>query len=295
MGAAIAAFATAGVWIYNNWSNIKALFKGVGDGFREAFKDWETPQWLVDTGDFITRFTDNLTTNVALIAEKFGFLVGTVEDKEGRFHGAGQRIGAALGGFVRDVLDFPGKVGGLAEELYLTGVDTVQGWWDGWIDSYRDFKAWLFKIPDRTVSTAIGDISINSLWQAGRDLIQGLWDGAKSIWTDFRTWAKEQWDSVVGIFTPPEISLFGRDETDSDRPSFTRDDQGPPSEGAQELRQAEQGRLIRLENQGGGDLIINNDITVNGGDPLETQEAVDRGIMDAAGRLAARERGSFYD
>ena len=150
VGAAIAAIAAGGVWIYNNWSNLKAMFEGFGRGFMAAVGP-------------VRPVIQGVGQSLGWVWDKLTGILGPVKGAEQGFASFGVRVGSAIGGavaavagFVRDVIALPGKIGGAIGEAVqeLGGLVTA-----------------VAKLPGKVGSMAL---------DTGKALVGGIVDGIKS-------------------------------------------------------------------------------------------------------------------
>jgi len=111
IGAILVAIAAAGVFIYNNWSGIKALFAGIGEGFMAAFQPlMPVLQPVVDL--------------FARVMSVFTDMLGPLDASNESWRALGVTIGTSIGGAITGaiekiksligwVVSVPGKIKGL--------------------------------------------------------------------------------------------------------------------------------------------------------------------------------------
>jgi TP901 family phage tail tape measure protein len=130
IGAVIAGIAMAGVWIYNNWSGLVAMFQGIGQGLRAAFEP---------AGPIIDKV-------IGVVKRLFGWmgdLVGTVNKTEEEWRQLGVSIGTAIGdainGMIAKFEEFIAYVAGIPERVksYFSNLDLT-----GWI-KWPSLPAWM--------------------------------------------------------------------------------------------------------------------------------------------------------
>lgn len=97
VGAVIAGVAAAGTWIYNNWSNLGAMFQGFASGFMAAIAP-------------VRPALDPIIGGVSTLFGWLGNLLGPIEGAESAFMSFGERVGAVVGGVVAKVAELVGGV-----------------------------------------------------------------------------------------------------------------------------------------------------------------------------------------
>ncbi len=90
IGAIVVGLATAGAWIYQNWSGVKAMFVGIGEGIKTAFPG---------AGAII----DTVSTAISTLVGWFGKITGPITASEQAWRSFGQSIGQAIGGALQTV------------------------------------------------------------------------------------------------------------------------------------------------------------------------------------------------
>lgn len=107
IGAILVGIAAAGTWIYNNWSGIKEMFAGIGDGFKRAFGL---------EGVSIVR---GIADGIGSIVNWFGQLLGPLNQTEKDWRAWGETIGEVAGGGVKRVVESLGWM-----------IDKLKAGWD---------------------------------------------------------------------------------------------------------------------------------------------------------------------
>lgn len=156
IGAVIALLAAGGVWIYNNWNNVKQAFLGFGEGFMAALGPLRPV--VSGIGEAIGGVWTWLTN-----------LLGPIDGAESKFRTFGVEAGKAVGEAVLAVGDLVGAIGG-----------KLSGAWAGM--SSAASSAW-------AGVTSIGQSVVDALgtrWQAVRaGFDQGVIQGITALITNF--------------------------------------------------------------------------------------------------------------
>jgi len=97
IGAILVGIAMAGAWIYQNWSGIAEMFRGIGEGIRNAFPG---------AGAII----DTVSSAVETLFGWFNRITGPIDASAASWRAFGVSIGESIGGFVADIAAFPGQV-----------------------------------------------------------------------------------------------------------------------------------------------------------------------------------------
>jgi len=93
IGAVLVGIAMAGTWIYNNWSNLSAMFASFGAAFKRALRPvMPIVQPVIDAAGWL--------------ADAWGRVTGTVEGGTGKWHLWGAAAGRAVGDALISVIDF---------------------------------------------------------------------------------------------------------------------------------------------------------------------------------------------
>jgi len=145
IGAVVVALAMAGTWIYNNWSGIKAMFAGIGEGLMSALGP---AQGIIQP---VVEWIGNL-------AGKLQELAGPVNMTEEQWRQLGVSIGKSIGDAVNSiitklqalltwVMELPGRIVAafvdLGERLYNAGADIIQRLWDGMKAKFAELIGWV--------------------------------------------------------------------------------------------------------------------------------------------------------
>lgn len=134
IGAALVGIAMAGAWIYNNWKGIQELFAGIAEGFREAMGPaLAAVQPIID---IVKKLWNGISD-----------LVGPIKATAEQWRAWGRAIGETIGGFVRGVIELPGKIIAafqeLAGQMFAIGKQIVQNLWDGMLSLFDSLIAWV--------------------------------------------------------------------------------------------------------------------------------------------------------
>jgi TP901 family phage tail tape measure protein len=130
IGAALAAVALAGTWIYNNWSNITAMFKGFGDAFMLAISP-------------LRPILDPVIDGISSLVSWIGGLLGPIEGAEQSFGAFGIAAGRAVGNAVMAVVELPGKIAALAQQMYEAGKALGKSIYDGVVAMIAELAAYI--------------------------------------------------------------------------------------------------------------------------------------------------------
>jgi hypothetical protein len=101
IGAILVGIAMAGAWIYQNWSGIAEMFRGIGEGIRNAFPG---------AGAII----DTVSSAVGTLFGWFQKITGPIDASAASWRAFGVSIGESIGGAVQTVSSF---VNGIIETL----------------------------------------------------------------------------------------------------------------------------------------------------------------------------------
>ncbi|MDQ0314863.1 phage tail tape measure protein [Amorphus orientalis] len=97
VGAILVGIATAGVWIYRNWSGIKEMFVGIGEGIKSAFPG---------AGDAIDAVSSAVGTLIGWLEQ----LTAPVDATSEEWRAFGVRVGETIGQVIADVAALPGRL-----------------------------------------------------------------------------------------------------------------------------------------------------------------------------------------
>jgi TP901 family phage tail tape measure protein len=183
IGAILIGIAMAGIWIYNNWSGIAAMF----DEFGKAFSNALGPEASAVLGGII----DGIST----LWNWVNNLLGPINQSEEGWRGWGAAAGEALAGVVNwftsldeKVAALPVKIGEMfrgvgdsirvsmenglntvissvsswTEQFATAGHDLAQAMIDAIKNAFNDLLAWFSGLPGKIVS-AIGNIDVSGL------------------------------------------------------------------------------------------------------------------------------------
>ncbi|WP_109095302.1 phage tail tape measure protein [Azospirillum sp. TSH64] len=192
IGAVVVGLAMAGTWIYNNWSNLAAMFDGFGTAFMAALGPARP-------------MVEGVIASISSLWQWVSNLLGPIEGAEGGFRSFGERVGAAVGGAVVWVMNLGGKIaelpglvlgaiGGLASAIgtafagivsaALPSFDAVRAGFDQGI--IRGITALLTNFhPGAIIGTALNEIVLAisgiNLFESGRALLSTFVDGISSM------------------------------------------------------------------------------------------------------------------
>lgn len=111
VGAALVGLAAAGTWIYNNWSGIKALFAGIGEGLMAGLQPvMPAIQPVID--------------GFSWLSDKLSSIFGPIDASKQAWRDLGVTIGTSIGGAITGVIEkiksfigwiasVPGKIAGM--------------------------------------------------------------------------------------------------------------------------------------------------------------------------------------
>lgn len=178
IGAIVVGLAMAGTWIYNNWSNLAAMFKGFGDAFMLAISP-------------IRPALDPVIEGVSSLIGWIVDLVGPIEGAEQSFGAFGVAAGRAVGKAVMAVLELPGKVVAFAGEMYDAGVTLFQSMFDGIRSKIETAGDFLSAIPAKVSALA------SEMYEAGRALGQAIYDGVVSLVSQLADYIRSTLSSAI--------------------------------------------------------------------------------------------------
>ncbi|WP_319568387.1 phage tail tape measure protein [Cohaesibacter marisflavi] len=213
IGLVVAGVAMAGAWIYNNWSNLSAMFTAFGAAFMRAIK----PMMPV---------IEPVLSGIQWLWDSITGLVDTVGGGTGQWQQWGAAAGRAVGDILVAFTALPGKI-------YAFAADAASRLWDGlksnapavadlvgpilnhYLTLGRDLfeagRAAIAKLFEglRTAQSA-GDVvqaiidaflSLGEgLYKAGRAAMQRLWDGLKEMAQQVIDWATGIADKIAAPF-----------------------------------------------------------------------------------------------
>lgn len=166
IGAAIAVIAAAGIWIFNNWSNLSALFKGFGDAFMLAISP-------------LRPVLDPVIDGISSLVTWISGLLGPIEGAERSFGAFGVAAGRAVGQAVMAVVELPGRIAALAVQMYEAGKALGKSIYDGVVSMIAELAAYIEqKLRGALNAVTAGARNIASKLSFG--LIGGGIDGARA-------------------------------------------------------------------------------------------------------------------
>ncbi len=92
VGAVLAAIAMAGTWIYNNWSGIKAMFSGIGEGFMAALGPARPA-------------AEGIASALGSIFDALGGMVGPLDASEEQWRAWGEAVGGFIATPIRKIIE----------------------------------------------------------------------------------------------------------------------------------------------------------------------------------------------
>jgi TP901 family phage tail tape measure protein len=196
IGAIVIGIAMAGIWIYNNWKGIAAMFDEFGRAFKEALGPEATAAletvigWISDLWTWVTD------------------LLGPINQTEEGWRAWGRTAGEALGGIVNwfttideKLAALPGLIQenmrgiadsirtsmeeglavitGLAEQWKAAGMAIVQALWDGMVALFDQLIAWVANKAAELTAPITGAINTVSGWFGGGEAAPAS-DGQKA-------------------------------------------------------------------------------------------------------------------
>ncbi len=165
IGAIVVGLAMAGMWIYNNWSGLKAFFVGFGEAFMAA---------LGPARPLVEGISDAASRLWGWISD----LIGPIDANAQTWSAWGQSVGATVGEVVSAVIGFPASV-----------ITSLQETWG-------EFKAWsgdMWNNLSTSAAAAWGGLLTLLLNYTPQGLIYTHWDGITSYFSGL-------WDGVTAVF-----------------------------------------------------------------------------------------------
>ncbi|WP_319498095.1 phage tail tape measure protein [uncultured Cohaesibacter sp.] len=151
IGAVVAAIAMAGVWIYNNWNNLSAMFSAFGSAFMGAIQP-------------IMPLLQPVIDGVKWLWDSVTGLLGTVEGGTGKWTEWGAEAGRVAGEFLAAYVQLPGKIAAafadLGKRLYEAGAEAMTQLWEGMKAAAQQIIDWASGIAEKIASPfkAIGGL-----------------------------------------------------------------------------------------------------------------------------------------
>lgn len=143
IGAIVVGIAMAGAWIYNNWSNLAAMFKGFGDAFMLAISP-------------LRPVLDPVVNGVSSLVTWVTNLVGPIDGAEQAFGAFGVAAGRAVGQAVMAVVELPGKIAALAGEMLEAGKTLGKAIYDGVVELIAELAAYIKNALSNAISSVGG-------------------------------------------------------------------------------------------------------------------------------------------
>jgi TP901 family phage tail tape measure protein len=138
IGLALTGLALAGGFIYRNWSGLQAMWAGFKEGFVSALEPvLPTLEPVIDI--------------VKRVAGAISGLVPELNASSDKWHEWGEGFGEIAASIVNGTAEF-----------FAAGAKIIQSLWDGAVETFNSFIAWVKGIPGRIVD-AIGSIDLSSL------------------------------------------------------------------------------------------------------------------------------------
>lgn len=182
--AVAAAVAAAGLFIYNNWSGIQAMFMAFGLAFTKA---------MGPTKPLLDKFGSALQW----VWNKINAFLGPISiDSWARW---GAAAGEAVGNVARFILELPGKIAKLGTDLYVGGIEWLGRLYDGALVGLAKVKDFFASIPRMLFE--LGGDSGTKLYDKGVAWMDDLWDGLKARVGQITDWISGVADKIAGVFT----------------------------------------------------------------------------------------------
>lgn len=128
VGAILVAIAMAGLFIYENWAGLGEFFTSFGQAFTAA---------LGPLAPAVQPLIDGIRSLWNTVSGFFGEISPATWAQWGASAGAG--VGAA----VVAILELPGRISGLAGQLYNVGIAAMESLWSGLKAKVAEIKAWV--------------------------------------------------------------------------------------------------------------------------------------------------------
>ena len=179
IGALVTGLAVAGLWVFNNWAGIKALFAGIGEGLQEA---------LGPAAPLLNRIMSPLRRLMGWIRR----ITGPLEASEDRWRSWGRTIGRALASPIEAIRGFVARVSAwfgrirrpewtriVSRESLVAAWDAVTGWLrdaGATLWTYLNPVNWVRLVASREFGYEIGDV-VDLAWKQGAI----LWAELKAV------------------------------------------------------------------------------------------------------------------
>lgn len=280
-----AAVAAAGFTIYRYWDRISAIFSGVGQAVGEALQPGL--EWISERLSFlnpiVTAFGDAwqwVRDRVSGIGELLSGMFGRETLSEEEVASITARAREVTENIIGFFAGLPSRIGEAAGNLAEAGGQMIQSLWDGAVQKFDEFVAWLTGIPGRIVS-AIGNIDLSSIirWPSPPAWFSRLTGGS---------------DAAMEGFSED----FGVDGQRAKGGPISRGGDYLVGENGPELITANRNGYVNPTGQGGMggsvEVSINAPINVNGGvsDPQQLAAEISRQLRD---QVREAMRGVFAD
>lgn len=122
IGAVLVAIAMAGLWIYNNWKGLSAMFQGFADAIKKAFPG-------------LAPIIDIVVAALGKVVSFLSDMTGQVNMTEAQWRELGVSMGEAVAGWADKLSAMPGQIaawfGKLPGILYDAGLAAINALWDG--------------------------------------------------------------------------------------------------------------------------------------------------------------------
>lgn len=181
IGAVLVGIAAAGTWIYNNWSNLAAMFKGFGDGFMMAIQP-------------IMPALSPVISGVQSLWNWASNLLGPIQGAEQAFGSLGVQAGRAIGQFVVSLTEIPGKIAALALGVGQKAAEMGRQFYTGAVQGINQLITELGTLAGKIVD-AIGSIDLAAI---GRQIMASLLAGIKAGAQEVLNYVKSIGSSISG-------------------------------------------------------------------------------------------------
>lgn len=142
IGAIVVGLALAGTFLYSNWSGIKEMFVGIGEGIKSAFPG-------------AAETIDTISTALSTLFSWLGDIAGPLDASAEDWRQFGFMIGETIGGIPAAITAFVADFAAAGAAIAKGLVDAVKAAIDGLVN-------WFSGIPKR-IRDAVGSIDLSSL------------------------------------------------------------------------------------------------------------------------------------
>lgn len=191
IAAIAAAIAAAGVFIYNNWKGLGAFFSAFGDAFMAAIGPMQP---LLDK---LSPAIEWLGKQASWLWEQISGLLGEISPATWASWGAA--AGAAVGNLAVGIMELPGRIASLGEELYTGGLAWMGRMYDGVVQGFRNVVDFFASIP-RMLFELGGDPGVQ-FYENGLQWMGRLWDGLKATAAEIIGWIGGVAEKIAGVFS----------------------------------------------------------------------------------------------